>query len=149
MVLNQTRAAAVTGGLRLFELRIGTYSPIKKRKEGFAMSESEQKSSLTRGGAVNAKGQSLGGGSLTPIAKHATVVYEEKTGRIRHIHHTVILPGGKVPTESEMEKVAKEFVLKRGQTEPLKVLHVDPGSLQHRVKYAVHPQKLTLVEAVR
>ena len=44
------------------------------------------------------------GGTTKAIAERATVIYDEKTGAIKHVHRTIILEGGVMPSETAMEK---------------------------------------------
>jgi hypothetical protein len=87
-----------------------------------------------------------GGGSVRAIAHRASVVYEENSGAIKHIHQTVTLEGGQVPTESEMEQAALDILSKRIDVRGLKVLHVDAADIRPRVNYRVDPQRRILME---
>ena len=87
-----------------------------------------------------------GSGTVKAVAEHATVIYDEKTGAIKHIHRTIILEGGVVPSETAMEKAAMEIVSKRISPHGLKVIHADPSHIRLDVKQRVDPQQRILIE---
>jgi hypothetical protein len=86
------------------------------------------------------------GGSVRAIAHRASIVYEEETGAIKHIHRTITLEGGRVPSDSELEEAALAIISKRLPVGGLKVVHVEPDQIRPHVRYRVHPQHRTLIE---
>lgn len=96
----------------------------------------------------------------SPLMKpeHASlfVLYDPADGRIFHIHRTVVYPGGRQPTQSEIEDHARDtFVhaqsLKRRSGQPidaaqLKGLHLAGQELKQRMIYKVDLVSETLVE---
>ncbi len=77
------------------------------------------------------------------------VVFDPTDGTIRHIHEVVTLEGGEAVSDYEVEQralsLAAEMGLERLDVSTLKAIHVDPEELAPGRRYAVDPDKLTLV----
>jgi hypothetical protein len=86
------------------------------------------------------------------VAERACIVYHPTTGEIVHIHHTVTLRGGVIPSDQEVEARATELALKNTKDRDLsrfKTLLVAPDHLEPHKAYKVHPKKRELVEVKR
>jgi hypothetical protein len=88
------------------------------------------------------------GGDVAVESHQACVVYEAKTGRVVHLHRAITLRGGKAPTKSAMEARALELA-GGGSRAAVKVLHLDPESVQSGSAYKVDLKKLKLVQSPR
>lgn len=87
-------------------------------------------------------------GNLEVAQESMTVVYDQQTGRIAHMHYSVTAKGGKHPEQATLEKDALEQLaqLQPGMTAKMALLHVKPASMKPRVFYKVDIQKRILVE---
>lgn len=87
-------------------------------------------------------------GSVARVHSHKVcVLYEHPSGRIRHIHRFVTLEGGHEPAPHEMEAAAVRQAKKLNRhSGALKVLFVDPSSIQPLRFYAVDVKDTKLVE---
>jgi hypothetical protein len=86
------------------------------------------------------------GGDVAVDSEQACVVYEAKTGRVVHLHRVITLRGGKGPSKDAMEARALELA-GGGSRAEVKVLHLDPESLQSGSAYKVDLKKLQLVQS--
>jgi hypothetical protein len=87
------------------------------------------------------------GKTIAPESNQTCVLYDQKSGRIVHLHQEITYPGGRKLTKSEAESRALEAVAKvRGNAAGLKVLHVSPEQLQPPKIYKVDVKARRLVE---
>ncbi len=89
----------------------------------------------------------MASGTLPEYAQFACVVYEPKTGDIRHVHRVVVLPGAEPPIKEEMKERALALAKKLGgdTTLRLEVLHVPPEAFKRGSKHKVDVKNLTLI----
>jgi hypothetical protein len=84
-----------------------------------------------------------------PPAKSARscVLYDADSGRILHIHQSVVLEGGETPADADMERTARELLADR-DIKPTKVLalHLPHADFKPRTAYTVDVTKRVLVE---
>jgi hypothetical protein len=75
------------------------------------------------------------------------VLYDSESGRILHIHQSVVLEGGQTPTEAELESTARSM-LDGHDIEPSKVaaLHLPHADFKPRITYTVDVAEKVLVE---
>jgi hypothetical protein len=75
------------------------------------------------------------------------VVYDLKSGRIHHTHHTIVLKGGRDIPDDESAATALDMLRGGGvDVAKLKVLHTTPDALEAGTVYAVDVAKRALVE---
>jgi hypothetical protein len=85
-------------------------------------------------------------GKIEVESDQAWVVYDEKTGRIQHVHRVVTLKGGTEPKRSEIEARVMDIAAKKGRdVSQSKTLMVSPDQLQPGATHKVDPKKRTLV----
>ena len=90
--------------------------------------------------------KTLPGGDVAVESEKACVVYEAKTGRVVHLHRVITLRGGKAPSANAIEARALELAGQRSGA-AVKVLHLDPESVQSGSAYKVDLKKLKLVQS--
>jgi hypothetical protein len=84
----------------------------------------------------------------TVAAWSAVVVYDTKSGDIRHVHQSITQQGGKHPDNTALEQQAAAQVALNDKVDPKTIafLHVDPALLQKQADLRVDPARRTLVE---
>lgn len=85
--------------------------------------------------------------TLPKHAYFACVLYDPKTGDIRHVHRVAVLPGAESPTKQQVQERALALAKKLGRDGParLRVLHVSPESIKPGSKLRVDLKKQRLV----
>jgi hypothetical protein len=84
-----------------------------------------------------------------PAVKSARscVLYDSDSGRILHIHQSVVLEGGEMPTEAELESTARAMLDARdAETSKVVALHVPHADFKPRTAYTVDVVEKVLVE---
>jgi hypothetical protein len=89
------------------------------------------------------------GKSLKVTESHSVAVYDPKDGRVLHMHHVVVLEGGKSVGAEQAQKEALAAAKRRGlRVEKLKTLRADlPAEAAGRFKVDVAKQKLVGLKA--
>jgi hypothetical protein len=86
------------------------------------------------------------------VSEQVHVVYEQKTGRIIHVHSVSTLRGGEAPSEKDVHARALEHAAVLHETEKresMKVISVDPKDFRHGDSFKIDPKKLRLVALPR
>ena len=86
-------------------------------------------------------------GRGTVESQVSCVLYDPKSGQIRHVHTVVTMTGGERSTQAQVEKRA--YALAKGviaNSAKLKALHVDPATVQAGRRYRVDVKLRALVE---
>jgi hypothetical protein len=88
------------------------------------------------------------GGTSSPHAHDAVIVYERATGRIVHVHEVITMPGAKHPESHAMSARALEMVARRGRhaAESIATLVVPAERVKHTKHAHVDVESLTLVD---
>jgi hypothetical protein len=74
------------------------------------------------------------------------VIFDRNDGRIRHVHHSVTLPGGVEPSERELGEWTLALAAQRGiERSEVDVLHVANDSIQPHTRYRVDLLKRAIV----
>jgi hypothetical protein len=86
-------------------------------------------------------------GEAPPVqSEHCCVVFDPTDGEIHQIHEVVTLEGAEAVPDYEVEQRALSLAAQRGlDSSVLKAIHIDPEELAPGARYAVDPDKLTLV----
>jgi hypothetical protein len=86
--------------------------------------------------------------SAPPVkSARSCVLYDSDSGRILHIHQSVVLEGGATPSDAEMERVAHEMLSGRDvDASKVAALHLPHADFKPRTAYTVDVAKRTLVE---
>jgi len=84
------------------------------------------------------------GGVQQPVSEYACVVYDPKTGEIRHVHLVVNLPGAEAPSREQMTENALRHAVRDDSSE-MAVLHVVPSQLERGKLYRVDHANQSLV----
>ena len=81
------------------------------------------------------------------VHERACVLYDKNTGSIRHIQHVIVMEGGRVPNEREIEAMCRDALSKRGHAhDGLETLHLDRNAFRPFKVYRVDPARKVLVE---
>jgi len=79
-------------------------------------------------------------------ADQVCAVYDEKTGRIHHVHRVITLKGGSHPSRKEIESRAIEHAKREGKTSSnLKTVHLSPDQLHPGATHKINPKTGLLV----
>jgi hypothetical protein len=70
------------------------------------------------------------------------VVFDKKTGKVIHIHHSVEFKHG-APAQEDAAKRARRLAGRAGVN--AEVLEVEPAQLKHRGKIRIDPKKHTVI----
>jgi hypothetical protein len=74
------------------------------------------------------------------------VVYDQATGKIRHVHRVVTYAGGRAPSQDEIEADALRLANQlRPHQGDLQVLHLAAESIDPSRKFRVDPAKKVLI----
>jgi hypothetical protein len=84
--------------------------------------------------------QTVSPGRHLVMRERACVLYDRRTGAIRHIQHVIVMEGGHDPDDEEIEAMCRQALTKRGSAhDGLDTLHVDRDALQPFKVYRVDP----------
>jgi hypothetical protein len=76
------------------------------------------------------------------------VVFDRVDGKIRHVHHSVTLEGGRETPERDLQTRALALAVKRGlDPATVDVVQVEPDAIQPGTRYRVDVKKRSLVRA--
>ncbi|MDP9175865.1 MAG: hypothetical protein M3O30_18665 [Planctomycetota bacterium] len=79
-------------------------------------------------------------------SKSMCALYEPTTGRIRHMHLTIVLQGGHSPDQSEMEAHARKSLTQRSEPHAhLHALHIPADQIKPTQRYQVDVASKKLV----
>jgi hypothetical protein len=80
-------------------------------------------------------------------SKRACVVYDAKTGHMRHIHRVVTFAGGREPSNDEVAADALQAfdALRSGRDGVFHTLHIDHDAVEPGKKYRVDIHKKALI----
>jgi len=91
--------------------------------------------------------QMISPGRQRVVNERACVLYDRKTGAIRHIQHVVVMEGGHDPNDHEIETMCREALKKRGHSyHETDTLHVGRDAFQLFKAYRVDLTRKTLIE---
>ncbi len=91
--------------------------------------------------------QTVSPGQQRTMHERACVLFDRKSGAIRHIQHVIVMEGGHNPDEREIEAMCRTSLSKRGQPhDHLDALHLERSALAPMKVYRVDPARRVLVE---
>ena len=92
-------------------------------------------------------------GGLQVAAHQTCVVFDNKTGKVAHIHDCITFEGAEIPSKEHVESRAMQLTRQIAATRPgikldrLEVLHVKPEELEHVLGPRVDVKTRKLVQA--
>ncbi len=83
-----------------------------------------------------------------PVSEAMCVLYNPTDGRILHFHRVSVLPGARVPSREDVERLAIETARRHHDTAELRPLHVTRAEFHHQAgrQYRVDIRRRRIVE---